>query len=208
LSRERRHAFPGFSRLYEVIPDCDRYFRGSLNSPDTLRVTRGEVPAGRGLTLSYKMHRSVPGLVVFPLSPFGFCLRQTVVDMLESRQVTGWSTYPVLVIDKAGREYPDFAGIVVNGRCGAVSNRKSPSLEKGGLLGPRTATWWRGMYFKSSTWDGSDLFMPDANQGHMLCSERAHAAFKDAGVKELEFTPMDQVELPFQIRKPERSTGR
>jgi hypothetical protein len=191
--------FPGFSQLFQVIPDCDREFRGSLTSGNFLQVTRGEVEPDGVLTLRHRMGRSEPGLVVFPLSPFAFYLKQAVVSLLEDRGLTGWSSYPVMVIDEAGREYPDYAGLVVRGRCGRVSNRHSTAFKKQALRGNSASTWWRGISFDPSTWDGSDLFMPDANQGHILCTEPTRSAFIDAGVTQLDFEPMDEVELDFRF---------
>ena len=41
--------------------------------------------------------------------------------------------------------------------------------------------------------------MPDTEQGFPLCTERAATAFRDTGVTELKFTPMDQVGLNFLL---------
>ena len=57
--------------------------------------------------------------------------------------------------------------------------------------------WWRGIYFDPKTWDLTDLFMPNAEQGFNLCTEPAADAFRAAGATELKFTPMDEVELNF-----------
>jgi hypothetical protein len=192
-------AFPGFSQLYEIGTASETCFRGALDSGNHRKLTRGEESPTRQLILRYEMGNPTPGMAVFALGPYVIILHQTAIALLEERALTGWRTYPVLVRDKAGVEHVDYAGLAFIGRCGQLSNRESPEFVRESLRGNHKSTWRRGMYFDSSTWDGSDFFMPKVEQDFRLCTSRAVAALKDAGVTELELTPMDQSELMFQF---------
>jgi hypothetical protein len=116
-----------------------------------------------------------------------------VLGILKLGEFTGWDTYPVKVFGKEGVPMPGYSGLAVRGRCGPIDRGLSKKIDKiypGGVF-----PVWRGMYFDAATWDGSDVFMPAGNGGWIFVVEAVKRAFDKAKVKNVRFTPLDEVEL-------------
>jgi hypothetical protein len=78
------------------------------------------------------------------------------------RQFRGWRTFPVCVYGKHGKRIPGYHGLAVIGRCGPIDNSRSVQQWRP----PKAVTGkpyraWVGLYFDESSWDGSDIFMPE-----------------------------------------------
>jgi hypothetical protein len=127
---ESMDEFPGFSALFSIGYVSDREFRGDFDSGDCFRLTRGEEQPSEAITLTHAMGRGIPRRVVFATSPYAIVLHGEVVSTLRERGVSGWSTYPVIVVDKSGSRHDDYFGLSITGRCGPVSNRRSRAVEK------------------------------------------------------------------------------
>jgi hypothetical protein len=115
-----------------------------------------------------------------------------VVSILTEARFTGWDTYRVVLSDKSGESLSGYRGLVVHGRCGPIDNSRSVKFNKvmpGGVI-----PWWRGLYFDPATWDGSGLFMPTGNVGWIFVVEAVKRAIEKAKVKNVLFTPLDEVE--------------
>ncbi|MFG0335780.1 MAG: hypothetical protein ACF8TS_20665 [Maioricimonas sp. JB049] len=112
--------------------------------------------------------------------------------MLQFEKLTGWATYPIVLYDREGNEYCDYAGLSVTGRCGPLLEKRSESISEGlpGSAFPRLL----GMYFDESTWDGSDFFCPAGTNAFILVTERAKAVLESGDLKECRFAPLNEVE--------------
>ena len=53
---------------------------------------------------------------------------------------------------------------------------------------------WKGLYFDSASWDGSDIFMPEGRNRWTLVVSEVKRAFDVAHVKNALFTPLPEVE--------------
>lgn len=87
------------------------------------------------------------------------CISERVVRLLQQNEVSGWSTFPVEVLDNNGRLLADYHGLSVTGAvCFADYSRstvitKPPPAPRG-----RSYDVYRGLYFDAEEWDGSDMF--------------------------------------------------
>jgi hypothetical protein len=116
-------------------------------------------------------------------------------DALEARRMTGWDTYPVEFTGRHGERLADFQGLAVTGRSGAMERAKSQQVikppRKPGGQGKR---WRRGLFFAPESWDGSDIFIPEGS-AWLLVTDRVKEAITDAGLTNIEFQRVTEVEL-------------
>ncbi len=87
--------------------------------------------------------------------------------LLEQHQITGWTTYPVLLYDPAGNPLlsPKYHGFTITGRCGPRIRYEADGSYK------------KGIYLDPALWDGSDIFFEEEYWGQYI-SERAFPLFK------------------------------
>lgn len=110
------------------------------------------------------------------------------------RPFTGWETYPVIVHGKDGKVIKGYAGLAVTGRCGPIDDTKSrqitePPIVPQGL--PRKR--WLGLYFDLTSWDGSDLFVPEGT-GLTVATEAVKVAMGRAEISNVQFTSLTEAE--------------
>lgn len=95
------------------------------------------------------------------------------VNVLTENVITGWTTYPVNIVDHAGKPIAGYRGLAVTGRCGRILWDDS---EKITIPAPsssgRETKGWRGLPFDESTWDGSGICLPEAHSNFMIVCER------------------------------------
>lgn len=145
--------FGGHSR-----DEIEQYSRGEARPATPVRLTWGR----GGGTPSDAIWITVRGLVASPRL-LGVLVR-----------FTGWTTYPVEVIDKSGAPVEGYSGIAITGRCGAAlydRSRIERSLH-------RIGTDYIGLYFDLESWDGTDLFYPSVGPGPIVAANLAKALRK------------------------------
>ena len=87
------------------------------------------------------------------------CISERVVRLLQQNDVSGWSTYPVEVLDNSGRLLADYHGLSVTGAlCFADYSRSTVITKPPPAAGGRSYDVYRGLYFDADEWDGSDMF--------------------------------------------------
>lgn len=152
--------FPGFDRMYDLHdPVGKRPFRGCFQHHDTgLQLSRAEATTRDPVRVTWAMGSAAPGDVIWTTSAHPLIVSARVVELLRSQQLTGWSTYPVRVFDKAGHERDGFAGLAVTGRCGPIDLSKS-TVEVRQYPGGHFPEF-HGHFFDPATWDGSDFCVP------------------------------------------------
>ncbi len=110
------------------------------------------------------------------------------VDFLLRHAITGWRTYPVHLFDRAQRPVPDYHGLAIVGRCGAIDDARAVRC----VIPPRSPAGRgvpgkRGLYFMDDQWDGSDLFLP-AGTAFIFAVERLRRAAEADGITGVVFT--------------------
>jgi hypothetical protein len=116
-----------------------------------------------------------------------------VLQILRGQGFTGWSTYPVSVVDKYGVAIEGYSGLAITGRCDAVDIARSSVV-----IREYSGGWFpmfRGRFFGLDSWDGSDLFMERADERgdytlFRYATSRVALALKRAQVRQLKITPV------------------
>ena len=192
-SRSVSSHFPGFSHIFELHDPCaDRPFRASLDVTNELSLLRCEAKHETPIPGRWAMGGSKPGDVVWTTLAVPVLVSERVVSVLQEGGFSGWDVLPVELRDKSGDLLRSHYYLCVSGRSGAVDDARSVKFDKimpGGAF-PR----WRGLYFDPTSWDGSDLFMPTGKVAWIFAVEAVKKAFDRAKVKNVQFTPLDEVE--------------
>jgi hypothetical protein len=131
------------------------------------------------------------------------------IKAFESNRVTGWSTFPVeLRTQGSSGELAGYRGLAVTGRSGPIDRSRSQIVErltrggKGGVLYAEI-----GLYVDKSTWDGSDLFIPEGSS--VVClSEAARGALDGAGLTNVRLVPNEEYQLMLHSTPPARTPTR
>ena len=124
-------------------------------------------------------------------------IHQRVVDLLTLGGVTGWTSYPVLVIDRNGREVRDYHGLCITGRCESIFvDRKRAEVVYRDLPGGRFP-YYKGLHVTTESWDGSDIFAAaDGKTGHIVVTEKVRKLFAKARVTNVELNPIAEYVSP------------
>ncbi|MXZ20089.1 MAG: hypothetical protein F4Y84_05685 [Caldilineaceae bacterium SB0665_bin_25] len=159
--------------------DLDRLSQGAIQVSDPIQF---DVAQGSGI------YDFLWTQLVTPV-----CISKRVVRLLQKSDVSGWSTYPVEVIDDKGRLLADYHGLAVSGAiCLANYTRssvvtKSPPAPRG-----RSYDVYRGLYFDADEWDGSDMFWVGRVR---VVVEKVKKIFEQNDVKNVCFTRLSEREI-------------
>ena len=113
-----------------------------------------------------------------------------VADIFRQGAFTGWTTYRVELYDKKGVRVPDYHGLAVTGRCGAIDRSRSRKVRHPIMPGTLPANFWRGLFFKDDWWDGSDIFLPEGT-GFIIVVERVKNALESLNIPNIKFDRLD-----------------
>lgn len=133
------------------------------------------------------------------------CVSSHVMDLLQSHECIGWSTYPVEVYDRKGQFLPGYYGFAVTGpECERDKSRsdvieKPPPAPKG-----RSYKVYKGLYFDESCWDGSDFFWVRPFGGTII-TEKVYRLFKTYKVRNVRMIPLPEVERDVILDQYEKS---
>lgn len=119
-----------------------------------------------------------------------------VLHVLREHKVTGWSTYDVALSGAEGERLLGYSGLSIIGRCGAIQHDHSQEIQKPGPVG-NTIIVYKGLYFDADSWDGSDLFVPEADTGLLFVVDRVVTLLTAANVGGVEFDRADTHESYF-----------
>lgn len=124
-----------------------------------------------------------------------------LIDVLVRRRFTGWSTFPVRLLDGHEQEIEGYVGLSVTGRAGPI-DRKRARIELDPPLVPKGRPTYIevGMYFDPDTWDGSDFFVPDGTTAVCVVSGVKEAleesAFTNVALTPLAYYQMNRYSEP------------
>jgi hypothetical protein len=121
------------------------------------------------------------------------CIHQRVIDLLHTNNITGWSTYPVEVVDRKGIPLSNYFGWAIPKSVGDRDTSRSEIVSKPPPA-PKGISYqvYRGLYFDLGKWDGSDLFRI---RGFIITTEKVVKTFKRAKITNVRFTPVSEVEI-------------
>jgi hypothetical protein len=125
-----------------------------------------------------------------------------LIRLLERGGFTGWDTYPVDLVDKAGDWVPGYGGLSVAGRCDPIDLSRSEVV-----LREFPGGWFpafRGCFFPPQSWDGSDLFLErDDEQGAgslaLYATARLVRALRRDRIKNLRIEHTAEVEVGLAV---------
>ena len=182
--------FPGFDHVYKMARDFGKkilYADLEDGTPQT-ELLRGEWVPETALQAHWSMERAEPSDVALGCTSAWLYLSPRVQQLFRDHNFTGWSTYPIILHNKAGEVCPGYAGLSITGRCGPIDEgRGAPVPEH--LRKPGTPDLM-GMYFDESTWDGSDFFCPAGNNSYKFVTEAVKSMFEEHKIHGFEFTPL------------------
>jgi len=155
-----------------------------------LRATlRPQTPIG----VRWFMGSTRPGDFIWPNMVGPMIASERVIDALTAENVSGWSTYPVIVWNRDETIVNGYAGLSITGRCGPIEGHRSipePKQFPGGVF-----TVYRGLYFDSASWDGSDLFLSSDGRLFVFAVQKVKDLFQRVGITGIAFDPLDSVVL-------------
>lgn len=165
-----------FANLADEIPH-EELLRGGWTPRDTLIARWG-------------MGKADPGDIAVGQTTAWYYLSGRVQQLLKEHKITGWSAHPIVLHNKAGEACPGYAVLSITGRCGPLDDDQG-EVVPGQKSGHRYVRY-KGLYFDESTWDGSDLFMPEGDNTYMFATERVKNLFEEHMIKGFEFTPLTE----------------
>jgi hypothetical protein len=197
---------PGYDHLYLLEdPVSNVFFRAdfALNELDALPSGLYEMFSKSGYNLHpppdspprlyHGMGRAQPSDIVWPMAAMPPFISDRVIGLLTDHNVTGWSSFPVEIIDRHGTLHRTHHRLMITATpCGPIDWLRGELIERTEV--PR-GRYYRGGWFDPATWDGSDLFYSQ-NWGFPLVVERVRNLFVRAKIKNIEFVRFTDYEMP------------
>lgn len=187
--------FPGWDQVFLLgEPGSSRAFRARLEigALDVYALMRGVFSLAGPVRAHWSSGAQIPKDVIWTELASPMIISQRLVDTLRDAGMVGWGTYPLSLQGKDGSEIPGYHGLYIHGRCGGIDNSRSVQVSKqlpGGVFPA-----WRGLYFDPSSWDGSDLFMPEGKLGWVFATDRLRRLLQRERYSNLVFTQLSSVE--------------
>ena len=188
----------GFYQLSDPVSDPP--FRGRFGSSLHAEWTFGRAEARPEfpLRVEWAMGGARPSDVVWTTSASLPIISRRVIQLLETGGFTGWDSYPVDLVDKAGEWVPGYVGLMVTGRCDPVDLSRSDVV-----LREFPGGWFpnlRGRFFPPESWDGSDLFMERQDERGsstltVFVTARLIRALRRERIKNLDMEHIAEVEI-------------
>lgn len=193
-SEPRRKADLELYRLCDPLSTAA--FRGDTDkeSYEYMRLAkRGEQSSERRVLVRQDLGRKPFDFIWVSLAPI---IHQRVIEVLRLCGATGWSTYPVEIVDKADGPVREYHGLSVTGRCQSMfldaEHSELVYVECPMALAPK----YRGLYITKDSWDGADLFTcADKQTDFIVVTEKVRTAFAKAKVTNVRFQPTSEVEV-------------
>lgn len=126
------------------------------------------------------------------------------MEILRDIKATGFDRIPCQLLGKSGEKW-SYHYLVARGRCGAIDRTKCRIENRNYPAGAFPVAV--GVYFDPGSWDRSDVFMSSNEVGWVFVTERIVEAFRVSKVGNVEFTSLDEVQIPTADSKPVGSGG-
>lgn len=184
--------FPGFDRVYSLNDDVSRRaFRAVLEGrPPHRELLRGEWVPEATLQAHWCMGEAEPQDIAWSRTVAWYYLSPRVLELFRDNELTGWSTYPIVLHNKAGKLCPGYAGLTITGRCGPIDKQRGELVpgQNPNKKFPRHI----GLYFDEATWDGSDIFCPEGKNTYKFATQRVKDLCDKHEIRGFRFTPLTQ----------------
>lgn len=152
-------------RLYLLGDDLDRNALrvGTDVALDPYALLRAEYRPTQPIVFRQSLGRTI-GDVIGTGHGVIFLVSDRFIATLTNHRFTGWTTFPIEILLINGSPLPGFHGFAVTGRCGRVDRSRGervivpPTSPRGH---PVAAV--RGVYCDVSKWDGTEVFVPQAD---------------------------------------------
>jgi len=189
-----------FSNFFVVTdPASKKSFRGQFDNEvgEFGQILRNELEVTR-LSVRYLDGGREPGTLFWNTVCDPFCLSNDILDILVSNGITGWSAVPATVTDKNENKWKNYSALTISGRADAVDYLESDITFNnfpGGLY-----PYFKGLYFKPDSWDGSDIFMSRADKfgkitTFIYVTSKFVNAFNRAKIKNIRFVNFNDFQV-------------
>ncbi len=174
-------------------PLANAAFRGSPDDFEMGQLTRGMPVTGTAARVRQLRGSTLRDFIWVEPHPV---INDRVVELLSSHGLTGWTTYPVEILDRRGEIVRGYHGLAVTGRCQSIRIGKKYSNVVYKDYPGGTFPNYKGLYFSKDSWDGSDfLVAADGQGGWILVTERVRQLFRKNRVTNCRLTPIEDVEI-------------
>lgn len=119
---------------------------------------------------------------------------------IENAGLSGWTTFPVKVVDKKDKEIKGYHGFSIIGRCGPIDYSKAPIIEKRLVPNGSLNKYYKGLPIDFSKWDGSDFFLPENNFG-IIITEKAALILKENQLTNISLKNIEEIETDISYVK-------
>ncbi len=161
-----------FGSNFSKIPVCAS--NDELDWETNCRIVKGNY-TGIGLPINFKQSSGRKWTdVLNPNSVSMYVISKRLVELLEKNNITGWKNYPIMLLDKEGKEVGDYTGFSIIGRCGAVDYAKSEIHEKQLVPNGTKSKYYKGLHVGLDKWDGSDFFIPEGTLQIIITEKVKH----------------------------------
>ena len=113
-------------------------------------------------------------------------ISNTMLNLLQDNNLTGWQTYPIVLEDKKKNRIEGYHGFSIIGRCSpAIDWKKSELIERINFEGGPICRSYKGYHLDFDQWDNSDFFMPGNHK--IIITKRAMKIMKEAKLTNVSF---------------------
>ncbi|WP_413669313.1 imm11 family protein [Mucilaginibacter sp. Mucisp86] len=126
-------------------------------------------------------------------TPSLYLISNKLKTLLQEKQVTGWTSFEIELLDKKGLEVKGYYGFSVTGRCGPADENKSEIITKhfdSGFINH----YRKGLYIGLDQWNGSDFFYPDGTS-HLITTKRVVDILIDYKISNVQFENLTEIEM-------------
>jgi hypothetical protein len=155
-------------------------------------LTRGAFTPKSPVQVHWFMGRQTPSDFIWTTMVSPLIVSARVISLLQENRVTGWSSYPIEVMNRDGEVLDGYQGLSTTGRCGPLEFERSAEVPKNYPAGVFPV--YQGLFFSPESWDGADLFMPSDDTLFVFAVDRVQKLFHKAKITNVAFERADLIE--------------
>ena len=126
-------------------------------------------------------------------TPSLYLISAKLKTLLQEKQVTGWTSFEIELLDKKEAEIKGYYGFSVTGKCGQVDESKSEIIKKHFENG-HTSYYRKGLHVGLDKWDGSDFFYPDGTS-HLVTTQKIADILTGYKISNVQFRNLTEIEM-------------
>lgn len=123
-----------------------------------------------------------------------YLISDTIKETFSVANLTGWTTFPVEILDKADNKIVGYHGLSITGRSGEIDYTKSGVIEKKLVPQGPISKYYKGLFPDMTHWDGSDLFLAKGYYGIIMTAEAASIVRKRK-FSNVKIQPLSEIEI-------------